>query len=110
MIVKRSQLVNFRRCGLKRAGTRSRARLLDIFQILPAAGVGAEHRRGERQRATNPVRLHLPQRVGDKRTPVAIAPVDWKAGPVTLEFVREAGNQLAVLLVDGSLAGEVRIM
>src|ERR1700751_2937444 len=42
--------------------------------------------------------------------PVAIAPVDWKAGPGTIQFVCEGRHQLAVLLVDGTLPAEVIIV
>ena len=90
MIVEDSKLVDLHRA----------LRLRDIFTILPAAGIRAEGRRHESQRPLHAVGFHLPQRIGQQRMPVAIAPIDRQAGSAAGEFALQCGYESAILGVD----------
>ena len=66
----------------------------DVLAILPAAGIRAERAGDERQRAAHAVGRHLPQRVGQQRMPIAIAPIDRQLRPVLGQFALERRDQL----------------
>ena len=105
MIEEHAELVDLRR---------RRADLLlgagDVFAILPAAGIRTERAGDERQRPLHAVGRHLPQRIGQQRMPVAIAPVDRQLRPVLGQFPLQRGDQLPILIVDRALAAEVVVV
>src|SRR5580704_12350871 len=104
MIVELAQLVDLRStCYL-------RARPLDVFQVLTATRVRTKDGGDETERPVDAVCAHLPQRVGQERMPVAIAPIDGKLQPVAGQFQFERGDQFAVVIVDRALAAEMIIM
>ncbi len=86
------------------------ARLLDIFQVLAASRVRTEDGSDKGERTRHTVGLHLAQRVGEKRMPVAIAPVNRNPRTQAREFALKAGDQRAILIVDRALAAEVIVM
>src|SRR5580698_4083424 len=104
MIVERLQLLDFRRT------VHFRSRALDVFQVLPASGIRTENRRDERKRPPYAIRLHLAQRVGEQRMPVAIAPVNGEVRPVARQLAFQPSDKRASLIVNGTLAAEVVIM
>src|SRR3981189_2423376 len=79
-------------------------RPLDIFQVLPASGIGAEDRSAKSQPASYAVGAHLAQSVGKIRMPVSIAPVDRKPRPIALQFRFEARDSPPLLIVHGCRA------
>src|SRR5712691_3134632 len=86
------------------------ASALDVFQVLPAPGIRTEYGRHEAQGAPHTVGSHFPQRVGERRMPVTISPVDRKRRAIAREFALQTSDQRAVLIVDRTLAAEMIIM
>src|SRR5579871_4567779 len=82
VIIERPQLVDFRR-----GRSRFPPRLVDVFEILTASRVRAEHRRHETECPLYSPRLHFAQRVGEERMPVAVAPVNRKTRSFLFEKV-----------------------
>ena len=83
---------------------------LDVLAILPASRVRAVGRGHEGEGAFPPVAGHLPQRVGQKRMPIAVAPVDRQVWTMVLQFRAQGGHEFAVLLVDRAHAVEQRVV
>src|ERR1700738_4855596 len=70
MVVKHAKLIYFRSVGPHFSlGPR------DVLTILPAAGIGAESGRDERQSVPMPVLTHAAQSVRQEWVPVSITPV-----------------------------------
>ena len=93
----------WKRRSFDTSGASSPERLLgveDVLPILATAGVRAERRREERQRLSNAVVAHLPERVDEQRVPVAVAEVDRELDRVFGELLLDRRDQLAVLPVD----------
>ena len=85
MIVKYAQLVDL----LERRSDFC-LRPLNILAVLATAGIAAVGAREKRQRVLNAIVAHLPQRVGQIRLPVAVAPVDRQLQVVRVEFLLAA--------------------
>jgi len=85
-------------------------RVFDVFQVLPAARIGAEGRSDQRQRPPHAVGGHLPQRVGEERVPVAVAPIDRPVRAVGVELGENRGQQGPVLLVDRTDPAEQKVV
>ena len=66
----------------------------DVLAILAATGVRTVGAGDEGQRVPDAVGCHLPQRVGEQRMPIAVAPIDRQVGAVRGEFRLERGDQL----------------
>ena len=105
MVVERPQLVNL----AARRPTSARARSMSSrYWRHPEYELNID--------VTNPsaladsVGLHLAQRVGQKRMPVAITPINRQPRPVRLKLALQAGDQGASLIVDRALAIEMMIM
>ena len=105
MIVKRAQLVH-----LRRVFANFRPGSLDVFQVLTAARVRTENRSDEGQRFSHAIVPHLSQRVGEKRMPVAISPINRKLRAAGGEQTFETGDQRAILIVDRASAVEMIIV
>src|SRR5580658_8144363 len=60
---------------LGRAFSRLRPCARNIFQILPAAGIGCECGGGKSHGAPDSVSAHLAHGIGEHRMPVAVAPI-----------------------------------
>ncbi len=69
--------------------------LEDVFAILPASAVATEHAGKEGQGPLASVVTHLPQRIGQQRIPIAIAPIDRQLDSAGLEFT--CGSRRAVV-------------
>src|SRR5580704_1846112 len=88
MVVKRPQFLD-----LRRAFTGLGPRPLDVFQVLPAAGIGTEYRGDEGQRPSYAVSAHLTQCIDEIRMPVSITPIDRQPPPLAHEQCFQSGNQ-----------------
>ena len=77
VVVEKAELVHLRGIRADRLPS-----LGDVFQILPAARIGAERRGDERQGVTDAVVGHRAQRVGQQGVPIPIAPIDRQAAAV----------------------------
>ena len=77
MIVEQPQFVDLRRGGADRLPGE-----LDVVEILPAAGIGAERRGDKGQGPFDAVFGHLADGLVEHRMPVAVAPVDRQPRPI----------------------------
>src|SRR5580698_1928504 len=70
----------------------------DVFAILPASGIRAVSGCHKGERAANAVFLHLAQRIGEHRMPVAISPIDGQLRAVCGEFALDCGDRKSTRL------------
>ena len=82
----------------------------EVFPVLPARRVRAVGARRDRDQRAMPVVRRLTQRVGEERTPVAVAPVDLQVHPAIPQFRLERSLQRPVLGVDRAHAAEVPVV
>ena len=95
MVVELSQLVDH-----GSAGTDHGARVLDVFEVLPARRVRAVCGRDEGERALDAVVAHLTHGVGEQRMPVAVAPVDGQRVTGRRELGVQSGDERTIVRVD----------
>src|SRR5262245_18900147 len=97
MIEKGPQLIDHRSTiadGLLRRG--------NVLAILAAARIAAERGGEKSNRPLHAFGLHLPQRVGQERMPVAVAPVERQLDAGCGELELKSRQERAVLGVDGA--------
>ena len=106
VIEEHAQLVDLR----ARVGPTSAWAASNVLAVLPAAGVGAERAGDKGQRPADAVGRHLPQRIGQQRMPIAIAPIHRQRRPVRGQLALDRRNRAPVLLVDRAAAAEMVIV
>ncbi len=82
----------------------------DVFAVLAAAAVAAEHRREKAEGFADAVIPHFCHGFDKKRLPVAIAEVNRQVDIAAFQFALDRRNQLAVLFVDRANAIEVVVV
>ncbi len=105
MVEECPQFLHFRSARSRRS-----LRTSNVFPILPAAGVGTIGRGHKAHRPPDAILFHLPQRIGQKRMPIPVSPINWHAGSVALQLRFQGGDQFPRLLVDRALALEVVVV
>lgn len=83
---------------------------VDVFTVLPAAGITTEGRGDEGEDAGDAVGLHLREGVVEEGVPVAIAEVDGEVWALLGQELGERVDHSEVLLVDRAFAAEVVVV